>query len=215
MPRQHLANAPEQRVRAKRCIEIDVFVKSCPPDFGRDFAGRQNGLDFRAEDDGARCSRAVVEGLDAEPVSCQVEDLALFVPDRDGEHAVEHLERGLPPLHVGAQRDFGVRATSESVPLLLERLPQREVVVDFAVVDDDETVRLASHRLVAMHREIDDAQARVGKADWPARVDAAVVRATVTQRLGHAFQNSALDSALAPPDACDAAHSPRVRRPRP
>ena len=207
MSRQQLADAGEERVRAEGRVEVEVFVESGPTHLGAHLAGRQQRLDLGTEDERAGSRVAEVERLDAETVPGQAEGSALFVPNRQREHALEHRERRLAPFRVGAQGDFGIGAPAKAMSSRFQRLPQRKVVVDFAVVDDGEAPVAAEHRLVAVVGEVDDAEPRVREAQAPARVDAAVVRAAMAKRGRHAFEHGGIDHAFAQVDASDAAHS--------
>ena len=106
----------------------------------------------------------VVDRLDAVAVAGQHELAARSVPDGEGEHAVQSLERSKAPFLVGAQHDLGVRARAESVPDGLELPPQLAEVVDLPVEREHDPA-LVGHRLVSRRGQVDDGQAAVTKAD--------------------------------------------------
>src|SRR5262249_41636073 len=66
-------------------------------------------LDFRGEQNSLAGSR-VVERLDADSVAGQDQPPAAFVPDGDGEVAIEVAGKVAAPFLVGVRNDFGIGA---------------------------------------------------------------------------------------------------------
>ncbi len=67
-----------------------------------------------------------------------------FGPDGDGEHAAQLLKAAGVPLQKRVQNGFGVAVRVEAVAQLLQLGPDFQVVVDFAVEDDDGVAVVAS-----------------------------------------------------------------------
>src|SRR5258705_11389779 len=91
-----------------------------------------------------------------------------------------------PYSSVGVEDDFGVGASSKSVPEALEPRPERLEVVDLPVLDGPDGSVLVGQRLVA-RLEIDDAQAADAEGHRLAQVRALVVRSAALQGPGHAL----------------------------
>src|SRR3954447_6034090 len=109
---------------------------------------RGQGLQFGAEEEGA-VEPAVVERLDAQAVTHQVELSLLAVPEGDAEHADEALQGGSQsPFLDGLEDDFGVRGAAEVVPEWLQFGSHGGVVVGLTVEDDDVALAGREHRLV-------------------------------------------------------------------
>ena len=74
---------------------------------------------------------------------------------------------------------------------ILMKRSQVEVIVDLAVVNDDEAATVGRHRLMAGRREVEDRQPPVSESDSTGFVepDVAIVGTAMPQRLGHAFEN--------------------------
>ena len=127
----------------------------------------------------ARTVDAVVEGLDAEPVARAEERLATGIPDAKRPHAVEPLDAPLAPFAVRREDDLAVRGGTETMSLRRELLPQLDVVVDLAVVQQLQlTVR---HRLQAGVGEVDDREAQMPETGRVVDEDAASVRTAVRE----------------------------------
>ena len=92
--------------------------------------------------------------------------------------------------------DLGVALGAEDMAERGELGDQLLVVVDLAVVDDDDTSILVPQRLLA-RREIDDGQPLVAEADSRFDVQAFFVRAAMTLRFVHAQEEAAVDRPLA------------------
>src|SRR5262245_39721554 len=95
---------------------------------------------------------SVVQRLLADPVGKQMQPALGPIEEREGEHAVELLQRSLDaPRLEGRQHDFGVRMpTKDDAGLRVnELLANSYVVVDLTVVRDHVACRGGSHRLTA------------------------------------------------------------------
>ena len=103
---------------------------------------------------------------------------------------------------------LGVAARPEHVPAYFELVPQLEVVVDLAVVNDADVPVLVRHRLCTAG-DIDHAQPHVREADPVVCVEAEPIGPTMPDRGRHALEQLGRDAArpLAG-DACQAAHQP-------
>jgi hypothetical protein len=118
---------------------------------------REHRLQLRAEDEHPVIEQRVMERLHAQPVAGEEERFAIAIPEREGEHSAE------APDAVGAPRlprvddHFGVALRPEHVAQRLQLGHELEIVVDLAVVDDDDRVVLVVERLLA-GRQVDDRQ---------------------------------------------------------
>ena len=133
--REQLADVPEDRERRGHDVEgeerlerveVDVAVRQ-RVELGRE---RELAVDV-----------AVGERLDPEAVAREHEPPLARVPDRDGEHAAQPLPQPRAPLLVAVHEHLGVAAAAEPVPGPLELVHQLAVVVDLAVLDDDDACR--------------------------------------------------------------------------
>ena len=79
---------------------------------------RAKGFQLRAEQQ-RLAEPAIVQRLFARPVAHEVQGVLRPVPQREGEHAVEPLQRGLDgPLGNGREQHFGVGAAPKRVPVV-------------------------------------------------------------------------------------------------
>ena len=76
---------------------------------------------------------AVVQRLDAEAVAGHEQALAVALPNRQGEHAVELGQHGLAPGVVGLEQDFRIALAEELVAQLAQFFAQLRVVINGAV----------------------------------------------------------------------------------
>ena len=81
--------------------------------------------------------RAIVERLDAHAVAGQHQAPRGFGPQRDGKHAAQAGKATGIPLEKGGQNRFGVAVRVETMAELFQFGAQFQVVVNFAVEDDD------------------------------------------------------------------------------
>src|SRR5690606_31467988 len=103
----------------------------------------------------------------------------------------------------------------EAVTVIDQPLAERLVVVDLAVADEPDVARLVRERLTRRRREVDDRQPSMSKAARSAHQLAAVVRASMLQRRGHALDEPGRDlPAVQRDDTCDATHEGPPNRPR-
>jgi hypothetical protein len=163
-------------------------------------------LQLGGEDEGAVDQR-VVEGLLARPVARAEQALLPRIPQREGEHAREPIERVGAPAPVGFEQHLGVRLGSKPDAVGFEAAAHRAVVVDLAVEGDDQPAVVGAHRLAGAGVEIDDGKAPVAEAD-PAigrTPQAGVIRAAVRQPVAHALHRGTIDT-RSRQHADDAAH---------
>src|SRR5207244_11821264 len=92
------------------------------------------------------------------------------VVQRERELAVEPLEQSLAPLLIAVDQYLRVAAGAKHVTAELELVPQLQVIVDLAVVDDADVHVLVRHRLRAAGN-VDHAQPHVRQADSVIGVD--------------------------------------------
>ena len=81
-----------------------------------------------------------MQRLHAEAVAREEQRLAVAIPQREREHAAEALHARFAPRLPRVDDDLGVAAGAEHVAERCQLRDQRLVVVDLAVVDDDDAV---------------------------------------------------------------------------
>ena len=150
---------------------------------------------------------AVVERLDPEAVAREHEPAPLRVPHRDREHAPQPLGEARPVLLVEVDEHLGVGVRrAEAMAGRLELRPQLGVVVDLAVLDDDDPPVLVGDRLVAA-LEVDDREPPRGQPGLAEHHLARAVGPAVHERVAHGAQQRGIDGPpVSADDAADPAH---------
>lgn len=148
-------------------------------------AGQQR-LDFRGEQQPLALA-GVEQRQNADPIPNQQQALAVFVPQRDGELAVQVLDEIIAILLVVMDDDFGVAVRAETVPRFQQDLAQFDVIENFAVERDPNGPVLVGHGLSAAG-EVDDTKASMAQSNptMGIEVDAAVIRTAMAQGWQHA-----------------------------
>ena len=153
---EEMAREELEHVAQDRLGRRDVRVRKVPVD-GRgvhvalDRGVGQERLHLRGEGEPAR-PVVVEERLLPQAVARHEERLAILVPEREGEHAVQPPERVRSPDAVGAEDHLGVGARAEGLPQPLQLGLHLGIVVDLPVEDDLEPPVLEGHGLVAAGR---------------------------------------------------------------
>ena len=101
---------------------------------------------------------------------------------------------------------FGIAARVEAVAGTLELVHQLAVVVDLAVLYDDDRAVLVRDRLVAAG-QVDDREPAGGDRNGAVEMRALGVGAAVVERRGHAPEPFGVDGAAAGRDPADPAHA--------
>src|SRR5436305_2595145 len=130
----------------------------------RPFKSREfpKGLQFRSKNEVA-ADESIVERLDANTVTHQVEPPFLAVPESKGKHPDKALHGGMQsPAFDGRQHDLSIGAPAPC--MRSEFIPELVEVIDFAIEDDGVTSRCRGHGLVSLRREIHDGKAAERKA---------------------------------------------------
>ena len=171
-------------------------------------------LDLRREQEMSVRQQRVMQRLDAQAVAGKEQRLPIAVPQREREHAAEAVHAAFAPGFPGVHDHLGVAARVEAVTERLQLRYQRLVVVDLAVVDDDDRAVLVVERLLA-GREVDDRQPAMAERDPRLEVQTVAVGSAMGDRLVHTQRQAAvrlpLESRI--DDACDPAHLSALRRP--
>lgn len=68
-------------------------------------------------------------------------------------------------------------------------------IVALSIVGNNESAIVGSHRLMPLRRKIDDAQPSTGEADRSANIHTPVIRSSVSEGLGHTFEQIRFTSA--------------------
>ena len=203
---RQLAHAGEDRARPVDGVEGEKRLERVEVDLVADAREPPQRLQLGGERE--RVGGAVVERLDPEAVARQHEPLARAVPHRDGEHPAQPLGEARTVLLVEVDEHLrvGVRRP-EAVAGGLELGPQRGMVVDLAVLHDDDAAVLVGDRLVAA-LEVDDRQPPRGQAGAAQQRLPCAVGPAVAQRVAHGAQQRGVDGApVGADDAADPAHA--------
>ena len=140
----------------------------------------QDGLQLGAEKYVVATMRDV-ERLDAHAIARQHQPSSGVGPERHRKHAAQSVEAPRVPFQKRAQDGLGVAMRVEPMSQVLQLGADFEVVVDFAVEDDDRVAIFSRDGLIAM-LQVDNFQAgRAQRANWRL-VDALLVRSAVDDR---------------------------------
>src|SRR5947207_7736063 len=104
-----------------------------------------------------------MERLHSQPVSREEQRAPLAIPQREREHAAKPLDTGLAPCLPCMDDDFGVALRAKSMAELDEIGDQRSIIVDLAVVNNDDGAVLVPQRLLS-RLQIDDRQPPVAES---------------------------------------------------
>ena len=206
MPRGQLAHVAEDRVRRGDRVEREERLERV----GVDLAARQRAQLGREAQLAADVP--VVERLDPVAVAREHEAAARRVPDRDREHPAQPLGEAGAVLLVEVDEHLGVGVRAEGVAGALELVAQLGVVVDLAVLDDDDAAVLVRDRLVAAG-EVDDREAPRAERDLAVDVLAAAVGAAVDELGAHRAKRLDVGVPVAARDPADPAHAPTLGAP--
>ncbi len=127
------------------------------------------------------------QGPNPETVPRQRKGHLFRIPDREGELAVEALERPNAPTLVGMQDDFRIALSPEHVSHGPELSPQLHVIEDLTVEHHPQPARSIAHRLLP-RSEVDDRQACVAQCGVGIAIDTGLVGAAVLDRPDHGIQ---------------------------
>ena len=111
-----------------------------------------------------------------------------------GEHAIEPLQALGAPALVGLQQHLGVGMGSEHHPGCGQLGAHLQVVVDLAVVGQDEVATGIGHRLRTGLGQVQDGQAAVAETDLPARCQCSLpatvpIRPAMDLRVQHGIEH--------------------------
>ena len=191
MRRRQLEDPRVHRLRRRHVLKRKVGVERFGAPAARHVGILEQRFDLGAEGD-ARGGRAVIERLDAEPIADEEQPALRLVPQREGEHAAEAIDRAVAPLLVRVHDHLGVRVRAEPVAVRLELGADLGEVVDLAVEDDPDRAVLVRQRLIA-GRKVDDAETTVAEADALADVEPVGVGAAVRDDARHRGEAFTID----------------------
>ena len=211
MPRRELPDAAEKGMRRRDVAEREIDVEQLRIRLPWD-AGGEQALHLRAEQE-SRAVGEVVQGLDAEPVPREKHVLTARIPERERPHSVKFLQAFRAPAVIGLKDDFSIGVCSEPVAEGGELGLEFDVVVYFAVVNDD-VLRIRVHHWLMSGGRVDDGKPPMPQADARCPVKPARVRAAVLENVGHSREQVLIDHRRPVPmdDARDAAHIRLLRR---
>ena len=107
------------------------------------------------------------------------------VVEREGEDADQLCKEVAPEGGVSQGEQFGVAGRGEAPPGRLDSRAQRVVIVDLAVIGNDETAILAHHRLVPA-LGIDNGEPGVPEMHAVCRIDTVAIGSAMPDRVHHA-----------------------------
>ncbi len=117
------------------------------------------------------------------PIASDVDLPRAFVPDGEGEHSIDALQKFFPtPGPVAVQQRFRIGLRKERI-VRLQLLTQLQVIVDLAIEDQNRVAILADHGLMAGRREIDDGEPAEPECRVVVGVYPPVVRTTVDHQI--------------------------------
>ena len=178
--------------------------------------GRENGAHFGGQQQRPFAPRVGIGGdvqrLDTQRVARHRERARARVPQREGEHAAELFHRVDAVSREEPKHDGRIAGRVELLAGRGELLPQRHVVVNLAVEDDDLPGDRIGHRLGCGGGEVEDGEPPVREHAAEAvgiglaHPGAARVRAAVGQGTFHPSQGIVIARSDATDDAFDATH---------
>ena len=203
MARREFAHVTEDRQRPRDRVEGEKRLERVEVDLAARKRAQLGGeLELVA-------GVAVVEGLDPVAVARQHQPAPLGIPEREGEHPAQPLDETHAVLGIEMNQHLGVAARPEAVARALELYAKLAVVVDLAVLDDGDPMRLVRDRLVA-GGEVDDRQAPRREPDGPLDIRAVGVRPALNERCAHRSEPAGVDGPAGGRDSADPAHAELV-----
>src|SRR5258708_15169615 len=136
---------------------------------------------------------SIGQRLLAEAIAAQRKRLLLLVPQREGEHTDETLQRARhPPMPDGIQQRLriGVPAPVRAGSACLELAANIEVIIDLAVESDREAPAVAGQRLGAVFGGIENRQSAMGESNDVGSIgpQAAGIGAAMVERVRHSLR---------------------------
>ena len=200
MTRRQLARVLEDRERCRHAVEREERLECIEVDL----AARQRAKLGRELE--LAVVRAVVQRLDPVPVAREDEAPLARVPDRDREHPAQPFRETGSPLLVRVNQDLGVAVRAERVARTLQLGHELLVVVDLAVLHDDDGAVLVRDRLVAAG-EIDDREPPCREPDGAVDERAAGIRAAMHERSTHRREPAGIGGSARGGDSADPTHA--------
>ncbi len=208
---RQLARLGEDRQRRRDRVEGEEGGDGARLDLAREARLLEQRLELGGEGERA-LAQAVVERLDPEAVAGEQQALLALVPDRHREHAAQPLGEALAVLLVEVDEHLGVGGGAEAVAAALELTAQLAVVVDLAVLDDDDAAVLVGDRLIAAG-EVDDRESPHRQRHAVSGKAALAVRPPVHEPRVHPPHR--LGVRAGPDHATDPTHGRAVSHPQP
>ena len=198
-----MSNVPKEKGGQCSVVEGSVAARN----------GQHRG-NFGTEDEPAG-RHGIQERLLADSVARAEKNAFFAIEEGECEHPAEVPKDIGPVQAVGFEQDLGVRCSSESTAVRLQRAAELSAVVDLAVVGNGEPPVGAQHRLVAGGREVQDGEAGVTEPDSDLQVQPRplLVGTAMLQPLVHAVKRAGKirsfdGGARAQPHSAYPAHDP-------
>ena len=148
MPRRQLHDAIHQCPGTGDIVHREITVETFHAETAVDLRMDQERLQLRAEDD-VFAVMGEVERLDPHAIARKHEAPFRLLPQGDAEHAAHPAKALRIPFKEGMEYGLGIAMGMETVAKAFEFPTQLEVVIDFAVEDDDGIAITREERLVA------------------------------------------------------------------
>ena len=116
MRRHQLENAFEEGFLQNAVLEGQIIFQCNGIDLFFDIGVRQNCLDFGCVNQIA-VGNGVIKGLDAEKVSCAEDGFIFLIPDNEGKHPAQLLQKFLAPFLVAVNQHLGIGAAAHDMSL--------------------------------------------------------------------------------------------------
>ena len=129
-----------------------------------------------------------IERLDTKGIAGGDQRILFAVQHDEGEHALEPIEHRLAPLGVAEQDGLAVAVGAEFGARILQRLPNRPIVIDLAIVDKRVAAAGIGHRLVGAGRGVENGETAEDERDAGFGKRAAGIRAAVMEVALHLGQ---------------------------
>jgi hypothetical protein len=185
---QQTFNAGKERFVMRRSVIGQLIGQRAKIYLGFDRARFQQGFYFRGKVQVSLLVMHIIERFYTQPVARDKQFFFALVPNGKGEHSAQILHTVRAVLGVKMQDRFRVAVSLVIVAFGDQFVAMVGVVIDLAIVGNDQLARSVFHRLVPV-RDIDDAQAAVAQANVSVCKRTGIVRPAMSDHIAHPAQN--------------------------
>jgi hypothetical protein len=150
MTRKEFMDFSKDSSRGWNEFKAEKLRQSLKIDFPID-PGFQKSFDFRSEDQAIRKKR-VMEGLDPQSISIEAEPAPLLVPESNGKHAVQAMNKIRSFFFIKMNNYFRVRSGFKKMTPLFQLSPKLREIENFAVINSPDALVFISYGLTARHQ---------------------------------------------------------------